>query len=115
MNDKGEDAGAWAASKLQSKLLKNEQGMPKAGTVIIVPLFKIWSKNFLQQQGFFTGMEKRELFEMRQKSMVAKNSIPCVQPNQKSQPLYFSWPVLLLLFPLVSSSRAASPVKRNFL
>jgi hypothetical protein len=32
---------AWAASKLQSKLLKNEQGMSKAGTVIIVTLFKI--------------------------------------------------------------------------
>jgi len=75
---------------------------------------KFEAESFLQQQGFFTGMEKRELFEMTQKSLVAKNSIPCVQPNQKSQPLYFSWPVLLLLFPLVSSSRVASPVKRNF-
>jgi hypothetical protein len=51
---------------------------------------KFEAKSFLQQQGFFTGMGKRELFEMTQKSLVAKNSIPCVQPNQKSQPLYFS-------------------------
>jgi hypothetical protein len=37
---------------------------------------KFEAESFLQQQGFFTGIGKRELFEMTQKSLVAKKLIP---------------------------------------
>jgi len=43
---------------------------------------KFEAESFLQQQGFFTGMGKRELFEMTQKNLVAKKSIPLTRQRR---------------------------------
>jgi hypothetical protein len=43
---------------------------------------KFEAESFLQQQGFFTGIGKRELFEMTQKSLVAKKWIPLTRQRR---------------------------------
>lgn len=82
-------------------------------TALVIMKSSCWCK--IQLAEYIFMQQQIQLITKYKTVRLVKRLIPCGQPSQKSQPLYFVWPVQLLQSLLASSLEVPFPRRKILL